>query len=98
MDEQEAIRLYRLAADQGLTAAQMSLASIYSSAWGERQSPVDAYMWYGIAAQLGDVEAELKRKEIAEKLSEDELLRGQQLALSWLGNFKGEVINASRID
>ena len=48
-DYNEAIKLYRLAAAQGLRVAQISLGSMYASGHGVPQDYVLSYMWLTIA-------------------------------------------------
>ncbi len=98
MNDVAAVNYYRLAAEQGFVQAQKSLAFLYDHGTGVEQSRVMAYMWYDVAAKRGDTTAELKAKELAEKLSQDELLSAQQSALKWLDGFDGETMHAGRID
>ena len=52
-DHTQAVRLYRLAAQQGLLEAQYNLAFMLSMGEGCDKSPVQAVQWMCRAAQLG---------------------------------------------
>ena len=49
-DYTEALRLYRLAADQGLASAQNNLGFMYANGEGVLQDYVEAHMWFNLAA------------------------------------------------
>ena len=55
--DEEAIRLYRFAADHGLAAAQYSLGVIYYNGQGIPQSDQEALKWFKLAADQGDTSA-----------------------------------------
>ena len=98
MNDVAAANYYRLAAEQGFMQAQTSLAFLYNHGTGVEQSRVTAYMWYDVAAKRGDTASESKAKELAEKMSQDELLSAQKSALEWLEGFDGETMHAGRLD
>ena len=50
----EAVRLYKLAADQGLAIAQFNLGIMYENGQGVIQSYSEARKWYTLAANQGD--------------------------------------------
>jgi len=49
-DDAEAVRRYRLAADQGYAIAQLHLGASYAIGEGVRQDNIAAYMWFSLAA------------------------------------------------
>ena len=49
-DDAEAVRWYRLAADQGYAIAQLHLGASYAIGEGVRQDNIAAYMWFSLAA------------------------------------------------
>jgi TPR repeat protein len=60
-DRAEAVRWYRLAADQGLSAAQYNLGQMYSRGEGVPQDRAEAFRWrkwFQLAAAQGDPEAQ----------------------------------------
>ncbi len=50
---EEAVRWYRLAADQGNAGAQYNLGLCYENGWGVTQSLEEAARWYRKAAEQG---------------------------------------------
>ncbi|MGH8120574.1 MAG: tetratricopeptide repeat protein, partial [Gammaproteobacteria bacterium] len=52
-DDKEAVKWYRLAAEQGFAQAQINLGWFYSEGRGVVQDDVYAYMWYILAASVG---------------------------------------------
>jgi TPR repeat protein len=56
-DDAEAVRLYRLAAVQGLKEAQFYLGSMFEGGEGVAQDGAEAIRWYRLAAAQGDADA-----------------------------------------
>ena len=50
-DHAEAVRWYRLAAEQGHAGAQFNLGYMYSAGRGVPQDHAEAVRWYGLAAE-----------------------------------------------
>ena len=57
-DYAEAVRWYRLAADQGLAEAQYNLGLMYDLGQGVPRDNAEAARWYRLAADQGDAEAQ----------------------------------------
>jgi TPR repeat protein len=58
-DDDEAMKWYRLAADQGYAKAQYKLGLIYQSdKWFDRKNNIEAAKWYDLAAQQGYAKAQ----------------------------------------
>ena len=57
-DYAEAIRLFRLAADQGVAAGQIGLGFRYAQGQGVAQDYVEAVRWFRLAADGGDPEGQ----------------------------------------
>jgi hypothetical protein len=57
-DEAEAVRWYRLAADQGNARAQVNLGVRYQNGTGVAQDAAEAVRWYRLAADQGHAEAQ----------------------------------------
>ena len=53
-DLSTASRLYRVAAEQGHSQAQISLGLMYAFGRGVRRDPVEAVKWYRLAAAQGE--------------------------------------------
>jgi len=57
-DYAEAVKWYRLAADQGYAAAQFNLGDMYDNGQGVPEDDVEAVKWYRLAAEQGDSRAQ----------------------------------------
>jgi hypothetical protein len=57
-DDAEAVRLYRLAAEQGHAEAQFNLAYLFNYGEGVAQDKAEAIRWYRLAAEQGHAEAQ----------------------------------------
>ena len=79
----EALRWYRLAADQKHGGAQYNLGIMYAKGYGVLQDYVQAYMWWSLAAAKGDETAASARKQLAEKMSQSQIVEAQRLAREW---------------
>ncbi len=83
-DLAEAVRLWKLAADQGNVAAQSNLGFMYKYGNGVSQDMVKAYKWSKIASEGGAVYAKENLNLFAESMSEEEIVRAEDLAKAWL--------------
>lgn len=54
----EAVRWYRLAADQGLAVAQTNLGIMYDKGAGVPEDEAEAARWFRLAADQGDADAQ----------------------------------------
>ena len=57
-DNKEAVKWYRLAAEQGNVAAQFDLGFMYANGRGVAQDDKEAVKWYRLAAEQGDADAQ----------------------------------------
>ena len=79
-DYATAVEWFRKAAEYGVHDSQYNLAILYARGLGVRQSLIQSYQWFAIAAQQNDVDAAKKRDEVALKLTPDELAAAKSLA------------------
>ena len=79
-DYKEAVKWYRLAADQGYAAAQVNLGYMYANGQGVTQDYVRAHMWFNIGASSGDKNAEANRDIIAKQMSPTQIEKAQEMA------------------
>ena len=79
-DYGEAVRFYRLAAEQGYAPAQFNLGVSYATGEGVAQDMVRAYMWFDLAAALGNDSARKNRDLAAESLSPEQIAEAKQMA------------------
>ena len=56
----EAVRWYRMAAEQGFAVAQFKLGEIYLDGLGVPQNHTEAVRWLRMAAEQGDTQAQFK--------------------------------------
>ena len=55
---QEAVRLFRLAAEQGHSGGQFSLGSVYENGWGLARDYHEATKWYRLVADQSHARAQ----------------------------------------
>ena len=86
-DKVEAVRWWRLAAEQGYGPAQFALGSMYEEGRGVPRDAVLAYMWFNVvAARSTGTEyetARLFRVLIENNLPPDQRAEAQRLAREW---------------
>ena len=87
-DYAEAVKWYRVAAEQGMSNAQFLLDVMYSDGRGVAQDKVQAYMWVNLAAvsrsQGDEGEKSAKaREEVAQQMTPDQIAKAQRLASEW---------------
>ncbi len=87
-DCQEAVRWYRLAAEQGHAAGQFSLGAMYTAGQGVPKDYVLAHMWINLAAGKGMKEAVQGRDVRRKLMTPDQRAEAQRLAREW--TVKGE--------
>ena len=77
---EEALRLYRLAAEQGLANAQVDLGYMYAIGQGVEQDNVLAHMWFSLAAAQGNTTAVRNLATATSKMTLAEIAESQKLA------------------
>ena len=87
MDDAEAVRWYRLAADQGFATSQHSLGVAYGGGFGVPVDLAQAHMWLDLAASQssGEVRDEVMRLRdtVAGRMTPDQITEAQRLAREW---------------
>ena len=86
-DYVEAVRWYRLAADQEVAGAQFSLGFMYATGQGVPQDDVQAHMWFNLAAsRLTSEQREIAvqgRDVVADRMTPEDRSEAQRLAREW---------------
>ena len=86
-DDAEAVRWYRLAADQGHGVAQGGLGFMYANGRGVPQDYVVAHMWYNLAgAQSSSDERDILVKAqdaLGAEMTPEQIAEAQRLAREW---------------
>jgi TPR repeat protein len=83
-DYKEAVKWYRLAAEQGYLIAQYNLGVMYYNGQGVVQDYIIAHMWFCIAAANGYENAVESRDLTAKKMSSEDVSKAQGLARAWV--------------
>lgn len=71
------------AAEGGDEQAMFSLGFIFAEGDRAPRDPVQAHMWYDLAAAHGSAEAAYKRDQLAGHMSADQLAEARRLARAW---------------
>ena len=79
-DNTEAVRWFRLAAEQGHAEAQSGLGMMYFPLLGVREDLVLAHMWLNIASANGDELASKTRDVLEAMMTRAQLRRATELA------------------
>ena len=79
-DFSNALRIFRLAAEQGDPDAQNNLGMRYMEGDGVPQDNTYAHMWFDISASNESEKAAMNRGIVAEKMTEDQIAQAQKLA------------------
>jgi TPR repeat protein len=79
----EAVKWYRLAADQGHALAQNNLGNMYYNGDGVPKSDFDAYFWFDRAAAQGDDEAKTNRDIVEKKMTREQIAEAQRRSAAW---------------
>ena len=82
-DYQEAVRWYRLAAEQDHASGQFSLGAMYIAGHGVPKDYVLAHMWMNLAAAKGVKEAVNGRDLLEKNMTPAQLAEAQRLAREW---------------
>ena len=82
-DYAEALKWYRLAADQGHASAQCNLGVMYANGEGVPQDYVRAHMWFNLSAAQGDQDAAKNRDDVAKRMTPAQIAEAQKLAREW---------------
>ena len=83
-DYKEAVKWYRLAAEQGDTSAQFNLGLMYAKGQSMPEDILQAHKWFNLAAAAGDEDAQKNRKFAESKMSHEQIEKAQTLAREWL--------------
>jgi localization factor PodJL len=82
--DDEANKWYRLAADQGVTGAQIALGRFYALDFLDSYDPIEAFKWFSLANRLGDVDAADKRDFVATRMTPEQLAEANGLITAWV--------------
>lgn len=81
--DSEAAHWVRKAAMQENTEAMVNLAIAYRGGFGVEHDNVAAYMWLDVAATRKNSRAIQLRKDVADRMTDEEIDKARQLANNW---------------
>lgn len=82
-DFAEALRWYRLAAEQGYALAQANLGVMYWKGMGVKQEYVQACMWLSLAAAQGNKGASDALESLSSTMTPSQIAEAKRLAREW---------------
>ena len=89
-DNAEAVKWYRLAADQGIAEAQYNMGIMYKNGQGVPKDYVQAHMWFNLAASQFSAWKKENRADameahdfLASKMIPAQIAEAQKLARDW---------------
>ena len=82
-DDVEAVRWYRLAAEQGHAGAQLGLGTMYSNGDGVPEDAVLAYMWWHLSAAQGNGSAQEAMDIIEGSMTRERIAEAERLSREW---------------
>ena len=87
---EEAVKWFRMAAEQGDTRAQFQLAGLYEEGRGVQQNYVVALMWVNVAIAHTQNGGSIFRDRLAAKMTPEQIVEAQELARQCtINRFKG---------
>jgi TPR repeat protein len=97
-DEAKAAELFRQAAEQGYTVAQANLGELYRRGIGVRRDLVQAFTWYGIAAENGHRWAARQKEALVAIMDEIDVIDGERAIRHWLDRwFPTELVGQAQV-
>ena len=82
-DDAEAVRWYRLAADQGDASGHFNLGMMYANGLGVPQDDVEAARWWRLAADQGVAEAQSNLRVVEARMTAEQIAESQRRAREW---------------
>ena len=79
-DDDEAVRWYQMAAEQGQAGAQFNLGIMYAQGEGVPEDHVQAYAWLSIVAAQGNESAKENKDIVTEHMTRAQIEEAQKLS------------------
>ena len=89
-DDAEALKWYRMAAEQGNAPAQFSLGFMYANGEGVPEDYVRAYAWYNLSAAQGLEPAVKAKDRLREHMTAKQIARAQELSNAFFQRVRDE--------
>ena len=78
-DFSNALRIFRLVAEQGHVLAQSNLGALYFNGYGVPQDNIYAHAWFNIAASNGSDLGAGNRDKVVKEMTKDQIAEAQRL-------------------
>ena len=88
-DNAEAVRWYRMAAEQGDFLAQFSLGVMYDTGAGVPENYVLAYAWFNLAAVQGYEEVVSRKADLQRRMTAAQIAEAQELSATLFARING---------
>ena len=88
MDEEEGIKWYLLAADQGIVGAHLALGRVYGMDYSEEYDPSSAHTWFTLAANFGDIDAKAKLEFLETGMTPEQVAEAKGRSEAWTQSHK----------
>jgi TPR repeat protein len=82
-DYKEAVKWFRLSAEQGYATAQFTLGLMYYQGKGVPQDYVSAHMWLNLSGSNGHKKAVESRNILEKKMTKQQIEKAQEMARNW---------------
>ena len=92
-DYAEALKWYRMAAEQGNADAQLNVGQIYWLGKGVSEDYVLAYMWLDLAANQGYGLSDNNKTTLAKRMTPDQIAKAEEMSADWAANFESRQTN-----
>ena len=79
----EALREWKVSANNGDAKAMLALGRLYMKGLGAPQNYVKAHMWFNLAASRGEAEAVTERDALEARMAPEKVAEAQDLAAAW---------------
>jgi hypothetical protein len=83
MNQEQALKWFRLAAGQGDAKAQYQMGICYGKGDGLPQDNVSALMWLNLAVASGDETARNYQRTVSRRLTEGQIAEARRMTLEW---------------
>ncbi|WP_207063486.1 tetratricopeptide repeat protein [Motiliproteus sp. SC1-56] len=90
-DAEQAVRLYRAAAERGHALAQNALGVMYAMGKGVEPNDIEAYAWFTVSALQGNPEAKENADRARELLSNQRRASAELIARQYFENYVGRL-------
>ena len=79
-DDKEAVKWFRMAAEQGNAKAQSNLGRMFAVGEGVLEDSVMAYAWFNIAGANGNSIARENKSKVAKRMTKEQIAEAQKLS------------------